>query len=71
MWISKEKYEDIERRVQELNNELSRLSKMTYLVDIKTDGMKMILTFCQEDKLFSIEAVRIISGEENIPDLLK
>lgn len=25
MWISKEKYEDIERRVKELNEELQRL----------------------------------------------
>ena len=44
MWISKEKYEDIERRVQKLNEELLRLSKMTYLVDIKTEGIKMVLS---------------------------
>lgn len=40
MWISKEKYEDIERRVKELNEELQRLYNMAYLVDIKRDGMK-------------------------------
>lgn len=35
MWISKEKYEDIERRVKELNEELQRLYNLAYLVDIK------------------------------------
>ncbi|MBR3502430.1 MAG: hypothetical protein IKO06_05950 [Alphaproteobacteria bacterium] len=65
MWISKEKYEDIERRVQKLNEELLRLSKLTYLVDIKTEGIKTVFTFCQEDKLFTVETLRIISGEKN------
>lgn len=67
MWISKEKYEDIERRVQKLNEELLHLSKMTYLVDIKTEGIKMVFTFCHEDKLFTIETLRIISGEKDTP----
>ena len=30
MWISKEKYEDIERRVKELNEELQRLYNLAY-----------------------------------------
>ena len=70
MWISKEKYEDIERRVKELNEELQRLYNMAYLVDIKRDGMKMVTTFCQGDKMFTIEAVRIISGGKDLSNLL-
>ncbi|GEM_PF-4321811 len=70
MWISKEKYEDIERRVKELNEELQRLYNMAYLVDIKRDGMKMVMTFCQGDKMFTIEAVRIISGGKDLSNLL-
>lgn len=70
MWISKEKYEDIERRVKELNEELHRLYNLVYLVDIKQDGMKMVMTFCQSDKMFTIEAVRIISGGKDISNLL-
>ena len=70
MWISKEKYEDIERRVKELNEELQRLYNMAYLVDIKRDGMKMVMTFCQCDKMFTIEAVRIISGGKDLSNLL-
>ena len=70
MWISKEKYEDIERRVKELNEELQRLYNMAYLVDIKRDGMKMVMTFYQGDKMFTIEAVRIISGGKDLSNLL-
>lgn len=32
MWISQEKYEDIERRVKELNEELQRLYNLAYLI---------------------------------------
>ena len=70
MWISKEKYEDIERRVKELNEELQRLYNLAYLVDIKQDGMKMVMTFCQGDKMFTIEAVRIVSGGKDPKELL-
>lgn len=70
MWISKEKYEDIERRVKELNEELQRLYNLAYLVDIKQDGMKMIMTFCRGEKMFTIEAVRIISGGKDISKLV-
>lgn len=70
MWISKEKYEDIERRVKELNEELQRLYNLAYLVDIKQDGMKMVMTFCQGDKMFTIETVRIISGGKDISKLI-
>lgn len=70
MWISKEKYEDIERRVKELDEELQRLYNLAYLVDIKQDRMKMIMTFCQGDKMFTIEAMRIISGSKDISNLL-
>ena len=70
MWISKEKYEDIERRVKELNEELQRLYNLAYLVDIKQDGMKMVMTFCQGDKMFTIEAVRIIFGGKDISKLV-
>ena len=70
MWISKEKYEDIERRVKELNEELQRLYNLAYLVDIKQDGMKMVMTFCQGDKMFTIEAVRSISGGKDISKLI-
>ena len=69
MWISKEKYEDIERRVKELNDELQRLYNLAYLVDIKQDGTRMVMTFCQGDKIFTIEAVRIISGAKEVSNL--
>lgn len=70
MWISREKYEDIERRVKELNTELQRLYNMTYLVDLQTDGMKISMTFCQGDKQFTIEGVRIISGGKDLEKLM-
>lgn len=38
MWISKEKYEDIERRVKELNEELQRLYNMAYLTAAGNGG---------------------------------
>lgn len=72
MWISKEKYEDIERRVQALNAELQRLYKLTFLVNIETDGEDMTFTFCREDKLITIKAKRVeTGGEDDIPNLLE
>lgn len=72
MWISKEKYEDIERRVQALNAELQRLYKLTFLVNIETDGEDMTFTFCREDKLITVKAKRVdTDGEDAIPNLLE
>ena len=72
MWISKEKYEDIERRVQALNEELQRLSKLTFLVNIETDGKDITFTFCREDKLITVKAKRVQADKEgNLPSLLK
>ncbi|MBO6289024.1 MAG: hypothetical protein J6N45_01695 [Alphaproteobacteria bacterium] len=72
MWISKEKYEDIERRVQALNAELQRLYKLTFLVNIETDGEDMTYTFCREDKLIKVKAKRVQPDEEgNLSSLLE
>ncbi len=71
MWISKEKYEDIERRVQALNAELQRLYKLTFLVSIETDGEDMTFTFCREDKLIKVKAKRVPIDSEDFPNLLQ
>ncbi|MBR1841190.1 MAG: hypothetical protein IJ778_03580 [Alphaproteobacteria bacterium] len=72
MWISKEKYEDIERRVRALNAELQRLYKLTFLVSIDTDGEDITFTFCREDKLITVKAKRVQPDEEgNLPSLLE
>ena len=71
MWISKEKYEDIERRVQALNEELQRLYKLTFLVSIETDGEDMTFTFCREDKLIKVKAKRVPIDSEDFPNLLQ
>ena len=72
MWISREKYEDIEQRVQALNAELQRLYKLTFLVSIDTDGEDITFTFCREDKLITVKAKRVQPDEEgNLPSLLK
>lgn len=55
MWISKEKYEDIERRVKELNEELQRLYNMAYLVDIKRASASACeTTACNLSSIFAI-----------------
>ena len=71
MWISKEKYEDIERRVQALNAELQRLYKLTFLVSIETDGEDMTFTFCREDKLIKVKAKHVPIDSEDFPNLLQ
>ena len=71
MWISKEKYEDIERRVRALNAELQRLYKLTFLVSIDTDGEDMTFTFCREDKLIKVKAKRVPIESEDFPNLLQ
>lgn len=71
MWISKEKYEDIERRVQALNAELQRLYKLTFLVSIETDGEDMTFTFCREDKLIKVKTKRVPIDSEDFPNLLQ
>lgn len=71
MWISKEKYEDIERRVRALNAELQRLYKLTFLVSIETDGEDMTFTFCREDKLIKVKAKRVPIDSEDFPNLLQ
>lgn len=72
MWISKEKYEDIERRVRALNAELQRLYKLTFLMSIDTDGEDITFTFCREDKLITVKAKRVQPDEEgNLPSLLE
>ena len=70
MQTNKERLKEIEWRIKELNEELQRLYNLAYLVDIKQDGMKMVMTFCQGDKMFTIEAVRIISGGKDISKLI-
>ena len=71
MWIRKEKYEDIERRVRALNAELQRLYKLTFLVSIETDGEDMTFTFCREDKLIKVKAKRVPIESEDFPNLLQ
>ena len=70
MQTNKERLKEIEWPIKELNEELQRLYNLAYLVDIKQDGMKMVMTFCQGDKMFTIEAVRIISGGKDISKLI-
>lgn len=71
MWISKEKYKDIEQRVQALNAELQRLYKLTFLVSIDTDGEDMTFTFCREDKLIKVKAKRVPIDSEDFSNLLE
>ena len=66
MWISKKKYDEIVRRVDELNKELQRLYNTACLVDVKRDGMKVVMTFCQGDRMFTVEAVQVFSGGKEI-----
>lgn len=65
MWISKEKYEDIERRVKELNEELQRLYNLAYLVEYKTErnekghDLLPMQIKCSQLRLFGLPAARI------------
>lgn len=66
MWINRKDYQELVATVDKLNEELKRLSKFSYVVDIKEKGLKKEFIFYQEGKLYQIEAVQIISGGKDI-----
>ena len=68
MWISRKDYQKLVTTVNELNEELQRLSKLAYVVDVKEKGLKKEFTFYQDGKLYQIEAVQIISGGKDKED---
>ena len=68
MWVSRKDFQELQNKVKTLNEELRRLSTLAYVVDIKEKGLVKEFTFYQNDKLYKIEAVEIISGEKDKED---
>lgn len=68
MWVSRKDFQELQDKVKALNEELQRLSTLAYVVDIKEKGLVKEFTFYQNDKLYKIEAVEIISGGKDKED---
>ena len=68
MWVSRKDFQELQNKVNALNEELQRLSTLAYVVDIKEKGLVKEFTFYQNDKLYKIEAVEIISGGKDKED---
>ena len=62
MWVSRKDFLELQKTVNALNEELQRLFTLAYVVDIKEKGLVKEFTFYQNDKLYRIEAVEIVSG---------
>ena len=68
MWVSRKDFQELQNKVNALNEELQRLSTLAYVIDIKEKGLVKEFTFYQNDKLYKIEAVEIISGGKDKED---
>ena len=68
MWVSRKDFQELQNKVNALNEELQRLSTLAYVIDIKEKGLIKEFTFYQNDKLYKIEAVEIISGGKDKED---
>ena len=68
MWVSRKDFQELQNKVKTLHEELKRLSTLSYVVDIKEKGLVKEFTFYQNDKLYKIEAVEIISGGKDKED---
>ena len=68
MWVSRKDFQELQNKVKTLNEELQRLSTLAYVVDNKEKGLVKEFTFYQNDKLYKIEAVEIISGRKDKED---
>lgn len=68
MWVNRKDFQELQNKVKTLNEELRRLSTLAYVVDIQEKGLVKEFTFYQNDKLYKIEAVEIISGGKDKED---
>lgn len=62
MWIKRKDYNELVKKVADLNNELRRLAARPQLVDVYNDGMKMTFVIHVAGVDYTIETVPIIEG---------
>ena len=66
MWVSRKDFLELQKTVSALNEELQRLSKLAYVVDFHSNGLKMNITFYQDAKLYKIEAIEVVNGGKDV-----
>lgn len=62
MWIKRKDYNELVKKVADLNSELRRLAARPQLVDVYNDGMKMTFVIHVAGVDYTIETVPVIEG---------
>ena len=68
MWINRNKYNELVKTVENLNNELKELAARPQLVDIYNDGIKLVFVLHIDGREYKIETLRIVTGGKDDKD---
>ena len=61
MWVSKEKIESLQQKVNDLNSTIKDLQSRSILLDITTKDRKLVFTFVRGDQVHQIETMRLMT----------